>query len=566
MELRRRFRVRALIALATAAQLLAISFGVSTILHSSPTDAAQQVPYKINFQGRLTDNSGNVLSDGLYNVKFRLWTLASGGSNVWEEDRVITGVDNRIQITNGLFNIQFGDLTALSPSLFVTGSGSLYLEVELPTPGTASCATNGCAVFTEGAMTPRQTLASSPYAMNSDTLDGLDSSDFGQIAANNTFTGANLFAPTTSSTVALTVKATTAGSTNSLEVFDSSGSRQAFFDATGALTLSQAISAPTTTNTINGLIINAGALSNVTGYAQASGSFLQSGSGTFGTGTGAVSLNGDTTVAAGKNLILPSGTGTFQQTFASPTAAASGQVLAFTNSNTVAAGVTMQGINITPAVNAPTSGTNILNIVNFAAGNALTAAENANGLNFASAVGYTNFIKTPTAVLSSAGAFTGVVALTVTTTTATALVANTVTTGIAVSATGLTTSVAANGAIVVGGVNTTTGVGYLFNTTANAGTTQKAINITGAAAAGNTRLGPELAQLNTLRAAHGDEVFLAALDRALAFGRWRSADVRSILAAGTGIAQPRAAGDALVIDLPVVPVRPLSDYAMKAHS
>jgi transposase len=95
--------------------------------------------------------------------------------------------------------------------------------------------------------------------------------------------------------------------------------------------------------------------------------------------------------------------------------------------------------------------------------------------------------------------------------------------------------------------------------------------ITGAAAAGNTRLGPELTELNTLRAAHGDEVFLAALDRAVAFGRWRAADVRSILAAGTGIAQPRTAGDALVLDLPVVPVRPLADYAigtiaMKAHS
>ena len=37
--------------------------------------------------------------------------------------------------------------------------------------------------------------------------------------------------------------------------------------------------------------------------------------------------------------------------------------------------------------------------------------------------------------------------------------------------------------------------------------------ITGAAAAGSTRLGPELAELNTLRAAHGDEQFLAALDR-----------------------------------------------------
>jgi hypothetical protein len=90
--------------------------------------------------------------------------------------------------------------------------------------------------------------------------------------------------------------------------------------------------------------------------------------------------------------------------------------------------------------------------------------------------------------------------------------------------------------------------------------------ITGAAAAGSTRLGPELAELNTLRAAHGDDVFAAALGRAVAFGRWRAADVRSILAAGPGTADPRAAGDALVLELPVVPVRPLSDYALGALS
>ncbi len=86
--------------------------------------------------------------------------------------------------------------------------------------------------------------------------------------------------------------------------------------------------------------------------------------------------------------------------------------------------------------------------------------------------------------------------------------------------------------------------------------------ITGAAAAGNTRLGPELAELNTLRAAHGEQAFLAALDRAVAFGRWRAAGVRSILAAGPGTADPRAAGDALVLELPAVPVRPLADYAI----
>jgi transposase len=86
--------------------------------------------------------------------------------------------------------------------------------------------------------------------------------------------------------------------------------------------------------------------------------------------------------------------------------------------------------------------------------------------------------------------------------------------------------------------------------------------ITGAAAAGHTRLGPELAELNTLRAAHGDDAFGAALARAVAFGRWRAADVRSILAAGPGTADPRTAGDALVLELPVVPVRPLSHYAI----
>jgi hypothetical protein len=86
--------------------------------------------------------------------------------------------------------------------------------------------------------------------------------------------------------------------------------------------------------------------------------------------------------------------------------------------------------------------------------------------------------------------------------------------------------------------------------------------ITGAAAAGSTRLGAKLAELNTLRAAHGEQKFLAALDRAVAFCRWRAADVRSILAVGAGAPQPAMAGDVLLLDLPSVPVRPLADYAI----
>jgi len=50
------------------------------------------------------------------------------------------------------------------------------------------------------------------------------------------------------------------------------------------------------------------------------------------------------------------------------------------------------------------------------------------------------------------------------------------------------------------------------------------------------------------------------LHRAVAFRRFRAADVRSILAAGTGTPQPRPAGDALVVDLPVAPTRSLDAY------
>jgi transposase len=85
--------------------------------------------------------------------------------------------------------------------------------------------------------------------------------------------------------------------------------------------------------------------------------------------------------------------------------------------------------------------------------------------------------------------------------------------------------------------------------------------IIGAAAAGATTLGVELPELLRLEAAFGREPLVAALERAVAFGRWRVGDVRSILEAGAGLPDVRASGDALIVSLPTVPVRPLSAYA-----
>lgn len=84
----------------------------------------------------------------------------------------------------------------------------------------------------------------------------------------------------------------------------------------------------------------------------------------------------------------------------------------------------------------------------------------------------------------------------------------------------------------------------------------------GAAAIGNTRLGSELEVLLALGAAHGHDALVAALTRAVAFRRFRAADVRSILAAGAGAPQPRPAGDALILDLPIAPTRSLDAYAI----
>jgi len=84
--------------------------------------------------------------------------------------------------------------------------------------------------------------------------------------------------------------------------------------------------------------------------------------------------------------------------------------------------------------------------------------------------------------------------------------------------------------------------------------------LVGAAAIGNTRLGAELEILLALGAAHGEPALVAALHRAVAFRRFRAADVRSILAAGTGTPQPRPAGQALILDLPVAPTRSLDAY------
>lgn len=160
---------------------------------TSLASALQTVPYKMNFQGRLTDASGNAMANGTYNMKFRIYDALTAGTQQWTETRsnfTTTGVT----VTNGLFSVQLGDVTALPPAIFT--NQNLYFEIELPTPGTATCNTSSCESYTEGPMGPRNKLGTSAYAFNSDTLDGVDSASFAQLGIAQTFTNTNLISVT----------------------------------------------------------------------------------------------------------------------------------------------------------------------------------------------------------------------------------------------------------------------------------------------------------------------------------------------------------------------------------
>jgi transposase len=84
------------------------------------------------------------------------------------------------------------------------------------------------------------------------------------------------------------------------------------------------------------------------------------------------------------------------------------------------------------------------------------------------------------------------------------------------------------------------------------------------AAAGHTMLPKEIAVIvDELLPAHDPDDIARALQRATRFGRFRAADVRSILAIGPAAAEPAGAGDEVVIDLPTVEVRGLDAYRIE---
>ena len=65
-----------------------------------------QIPKLISYQGILTDNNGQVLTDGNYTITVKIFDALTGGNELWSEDHSIT-------LFSGLFNIALGSNTDL---------------------------------------------------------------------------------------------------------------------------------------------------------------------------------------------------------------------------------------------------------------------------------------------------------------------------------------------------------------------------------------------------------------------------------------------------------------------
>ncbi|UCC44739.1 MAG: hypothetical protein JSU65_02080 [Candidatus Zixiibacteriota bacterium] len=117
----------------------------ATIVLGQVEKARAQIPQQINYQGRLTDDTGQPVADGEYTMQFEIHRDSTGHAPVW------TSQPETVLVVNGLFNYQLGSHETMPIWTFSTDT-PLWLAITL---GSGSSAEE---------ILPRSRLVSTPYA------------------------------------------------------------------------------------------------------------------------------------------------------------------------------------------------------------------------------------------------------------------------------------------------------------------------------------------------------------------------------------------------------------------
>lgn len=165
---------------------LCVAF-ITTLLFGAVSHAASGINQTLSFQGRLQTSAGAIVSDGYYNIQFKIYQDGDGtaagntggspaGSLKWTESYVNNGGTSGVQVKNGYFSVTLGSKTAFGSSVD-WNQDTLWLSMNIA--GTAStCTTFGSGSCTaDGEMLPMKRLTSTPYALNAGAVGGLTSSD-----------------------------------------------------------------------------------------------------------------------------------------------------------------------------------------------------------------------------------------------------------------------------------------------------------------------------------------------------------------------------------------------------
>ena len=98
-------------------KILGVLFALT--LWASPL-AGQEIP--ISVQGVVRNTDGSVFPTGNYSMRFRIYTVATGGTSIWTEEQ------NGIRIEGGVYSVLIGKVTPLGSIPF---NQTLYLGVSV---------------------------------------------------------------------------------------------------------------------------------------------------------------------------------------------------------------------------------------------------------------------------------------------------------------------------------------------------------------------------------------------------------------------------------------------------
>ncbi len=123
--------------------------------------AASGINKQIAYQAVLKTDAGVKAADGDYDIIFKIYDAATGGTLLWTGTHT-TANGNAVTLTDGVFSVLLGSGTGNAMTVDFT-TDTLYLAVKIES---------------DSEMTPRKRIAAAGYAFNSDTLDGINSLSF----------------------------------------------------------------------------------------------------------------------------------------------------------------------------------------------------------------------------------------------------------------------------------------------------------------------------------------------------------------------------------------------------